>query len=524
MSDRYDVLINGGGPVGIGLALELGQRGIRTCVIEKSTEPGPIPKGQNLTQRTCEHFRAWGCEDRVRAAHDIPKGGGIGGMTTYGTLLSDYHYDWLNRAHVNAYYFAANARLPQYATERALRARAAELDCVDTLYGWEGTALAQDDSGVTLTIRDRDTGEARDLRAAYLAGCDGSRSFTREAAGITETRAEHNRLMALVLFTSTELHELLQRYPGKAFYNVLHPDFEGYWQFFGRVDHGRTWFFHAPVPFGTRPENFDFSALLNSAVGQPFAHRIDHIGLWDLRMSLADSYRQGRVFIAGDAAHSHPPYGGFGVNIGFEDARNLGWKLAATLQGWGGPELLDSYEAERRPLFRSTSDDFIERYITDDRAFLETHDPAQDRAAFEAAWSTRNLDADDVLAFEPNYEGSPVIGGEGTPSARGSHSFKARPGHLLPPPGPGNDPAVLAALGTGYAVLGDETLRAEYQAVARTLGIRLTTAPLESAWRDAYQTDALLLRPDRFIAWTAGQSGTPDDVLRCAAGFPKGTP
>jgi hypothetical protein len=94
----------------------------------------------------------------------------------------------------------------------------------------------------------------------------------------------------------------------------------------------------------------------------------------------------------------------------------------------------------------------------------------------------------------------------------------------LPPPGPGNDPAVLAALGTGYTILGDETLRAEYQAVARTLGIRLTTAPLESAWRDAYQTDALLLRPDRFIAWTAGQSGTPDDVLRRAAGFPKGTP
>ncbi len=132
MSDDLDadVVISGGGPVGMGLAIDLGQRGISVAVVERHAQPQPIPKGQNLTQRTVEHFRAWGCEEALRAAHPIPEGGGIGGMTCYGTLLSPWHYDWLNRSHVRDFYFAANARLPQYATEAVLRARAAELPSV----------------------------------------------------------------------------------------------------------------------------------------------------------------------------------------------------------------------------------------------------------------------------------------------------------------------------------------------------------------------------------------------------------
>ncbi len=307
MSDSFDVVINGGGPVGLGLAIELGQRGIRVCVVERYPEPQPIPKGQNLTQRTSEHFRAWGCEDELHSAHPIPKGGGIGGMTAYGTLLSDHTYDWLNRSNVKDYYFAPNARLPQYATERVLRARAAEIPEITVLYGWSGDALELTDSGVRLTIAERNGDGRQVIEADYVVGCDGSRSFVREHAGISETLSDHNRMMALLVFRSEELHELLTRYPGKAFYNVLHPDYEGYWLFFGRVDHGLSWFFHAPVPYGTTAENFDFRCLLHKAVGQEFALEFDHIGHWDLRVSLADSYRAGRAFIAGDAAHSHPP-------------------------------------------------------------------------------------------------------------------------------------------------------------------------------------------------------------------------
>ncbi len=516
-----DVVINGGGPVGMGLAIDLGQRGVSVCLIERHPEPQPIPKGQNLTQRTCEHFRSWGCEAELRGAHPIPEGAGIGGMTTYGTLLSDHHYDWLNRAHVKDYYFAANARLPQYATEGVLRARAAEIPGIDIRYGWTGTGLTQDADGVSLTAESRAGDETLDVRARYAVGCDGSRSPTREAAGITETRSEHDRLMALLVFESQELHELLQRYPGKAFYNVLHPDLGGYWQFFGRVDHGVSWFFHTPVPMGTTKDDFDFRALVYRAVGREFALEFQHVGLWDLRVAMADDYRAGRVFVAGDAAHSHPPYGGYGINTGFEDIRNLGWKLAAAVEGWAGPGLLDSYDAERRPVFASTARDFIERFIEEDDAFLQRYDPARDREAFEAAWHSRNLDADEVNAFEPNYEGSPIVMslGGGQPSARGCHSFRARTGHVLPPPGKGAGDDVLASLGGGFTLLAGGSAPAEaFQEAARALGVPLTVAAMRSDWREAYGTGAVLLRPDRFVAW-AGEAGqAPEAILRRAVG------
>ena len=101
---------------------------------------------------------------------------------------------------------------------------------------------------------------------------------------------------------------------------------------------------------------------------------------------MADSYQVGRVFIAGDAAHSHPPYGGFGLNNGLEDATNLGWKLAGVLQGWGGEALLTSYSDERRPIFRQTADDFIAARIEEEAGFLANYSPERDRAAFEGAW------------------------------------------------------------------------------------------------------------------------------------------
>ena len=116
-----------------------------------------------------------------------------------------------------------------------------------------------------------------------------------------------------------------------------------------------------------------------------FDVEFEHIGFWDLRFAIADRYRAGRIFIAGDAAHSHPPYGGYGVNSGLEDARNLAWKLAAVVQGRAGDALLDSYDAERRPVFASTMDDFIARSIEADRQFLNTFNPAANRAAFESA-------------------------------------------------------------------------------------------------------------------------------------------
>src|SRR5262249_7823757 len=148
------------------------------------------------------------------------------------------------------FYFTDNERLPQYATENALRNRVAQLASVETLCGWSAETVRETDDEVEVVIAERSSGGRRALRAHSAVGCDGSRSTTRIQAGITQTLSDHDRLMVLLVFRSHGLHRMLQRYPGKSFYSVLHPELEGYWKFFGRVDLGSTWFFHAPVPAG----------------------------------------------------------------------------------------------------------------------------------------------------------------------------------------------------------------------------------------------------------------------------------
>jgi 2-polyprenyl-6-methoxyphenol hydroxylase-like FAD-dependent oxidoreductase len=515
------VVIVGGGPVGTGLAITLALRGVRCVLVERYATPQPIPRGQNLTQRTMEHFHFWGAEKALRAARTIPPEYGIGGMTSYATLLSPWHYDWLQRELVRPFYFTDNERLPQYETEAVLRRRLAELPECETLYGWAAEDVTQDAGGVTVTVAERGGAGRRTIRAAYAVGCDGSRSLVREAAGITQTRTDHDRLMVLLVFKSRGLHELLKRYPGKSFYNVLHPDLHGYWMFFGRVDLGSTWFFHAPVPPGTTKDNTDFTAYLHRAVGAEFDVAFDHVGFWDLRIAIADSYRQGRVFIAGDAAHSHPPYGGYGVNTGFEDAANLGWKLAAALEGWAGPGLLDSYGAERRPVFASTAGDFIERAIHADRDFLASHHPDRDRAAFEAAWTARGGGAkSEVGSFEPHYEGSPVVVGPpgGVSSAVGAHRFEARPGHHLAPlpVRPGRN--AFEELGPGFTLLTFAPDDAgPFAAAAR--GIPLKVVPCTDAEaRAKYAATHILVRPDQFVAWAGDSAAEAPAILARATG------
>lgn len=175
-SPEMDVAIVGGGPVGMALAIELGQRGVSVAVIERHRAPQPIPKGQNLTQRTMEHFHFWGIERELRAARTIPADFGIGGQTGYRTLLGEFHYDWLQRELVRPFYFTDNERLPQYATERVLRARAEALPAVAIRYGWTARELSQDDTGVTIAAEDearaRDDPRAlgRGVRRQPLAG------------------------------------------------------------------------------------------------------------------------------------------------------------------------------------------------------------------------------------------------------------------------------------------------------------------------------------------------------------------
>jgi 4-hydroxyisophthalate hydroxylase len=350
--------------------------------------------------------------------------------------------------------------------------------------------------------------------------------MAREQAGIAVERSDHDRLMVLIVFRSSGLHELLKRYPGKSFYNVLNPELKGYWQFFGRVDLGNSWFFHAPVPPDTTKDNFDFRTYLHRAVGAEFDIAFDHIGFWDLRVTTAERYREGPVFIAGDAAHSHPPYGGYGINTGFEDARNLGWKLAACLEGWGGAQLLDSYDAERRPVFISTARDFIETAIENDRDFLEHFDPEKDPAAFDREWKARSSGAtSEVHAYEPNYRGSPIVCGPSDtgPSAQGKHAVTARAGHHLTPHALSDGADIYDRLAPGFTLIAldasSEDVAAFRHAANRANVPLLVISDSACDGRERFEARLILVRPDQFVAWTGDRAdGEAEAIIRRAIG------
>jgi 2-polyprenyl-6-methoxyphenol hydroxylase-like FAD-dependent oxidoreductase len=522
----FDVVIVGGGPVGLGLAIDLAQRGLQVRVLERSTELHQIPKGQNLTQRSGEHFRAWGITDAVRAATPIPREFGNAGLVTYGTLLGEYSYDWFQRSKVGAYYFALNERLPQYRLEQVMRDRVAELPNIRFDSGCKVTGLVQTDDQVTVSYEQE--GRTHQISAPYMVGCDGARSIVRQHAGIEQATDHKGPRMALLVFRSTELDQLLVPYPGKSIFNVMNPDLDGYWQFLGRFDLEGGWFYHFPVQDGASPEEAEFKAHLHGMVGKEFALEFEHIGYWDLRISHAVTYRAGRVFIAGDAAHSHPPYGGYGVNTGLEDVRNLSWKLAAQIEGWGNDSLLDSYSAERHPVFKSVSQDFIERMIVDFRNFLSTYSPDKDRAAFEAAWTARTqADDSDVTEFLPHYGGSPIVWGDpdAVSGAKGKHEFKARAGyHLAPPPEPG-DVDIWEQLRPGFTLLdltSDSQQSQIWGQAADTLGVPLRWVSLpDDEIRQAYDAELILIRPDQFIAWAGNiDEGDPARILAQAIGRP----
>jgi hypothetical protein len=241
---------------------------------------------------------------------------------------------------------------------------------------------------------------------------------------------------------------------------------------------------------------------------------------------VASQYQLDRVFIAGDACHQHPPYGGFGLNTGLEDAANLGWKLAARLQGWGGDRLLASYGQERRPIFVETGETLIAGGIERDRAFLERYSPEQDREAFERAWrALPETGGFRDQSYEPHYECSSVVMGPpgGACSIHGAYSFVAQAGHHLAPRALSSGRNVFEELGPGFSLLAfgvDDGAVAGLQQAAQALHLPLQVIrDSVDGERAAYAARLVLVRPDQYVVWAADEPpGDATALLERVAG------
>ncbi|WP_348790114.1 rifampin monooxygenase [Leifsonia sp. NPDC080035] len=325
----FDVAIVGGGPTGMMLASELRLHGVRTLVLERDVEPTPLVRSLGLHARSLEILDQRGLLDRFLALGTrYPVTGSFAGLTPSRPVTLDTAHGY-------------TLGLPQPVTDRLLAERAAELGA-EIRRGAEVTGFEQDDDGVTVEL-----GDGARVRSRWLVGCDGGRSMIRRTLGVgfPGEAATTEWLLGEVQVTAPadEIAAV------SAEVRKTHRGFG-----IGPAEGG---LFRAVVPAATVAEDRtvpptleDFTAQLRAYAGTDFgAHSPRSLSRFTDATRLAERYRVGRIFLAGDAAHVHPPLGGQGLNLGIQDAFDLGWKLAAEVSGWAPEGLLDSYADERRP-------------------------------------------------------------------------------------------------------------------------------------------------------------------------------
>ena len=534
---KTDVLVVGGGPVGLSLALELGKQGRRCLLVELNDRVGVAPRAKCTNVRSRELMRRWGIADRLAEAS--PFGIDYPSNVVFATRLGGHELARFE----NGFYcspvrderYSEHAQwIPQYKVEAVLRQRAAEFPGVDIRMSTRLENWVEDADGINAQLKDEATGEAWQARAAYLVGADGARSTVREQLGI-----EMEGMSPLGQF-----HNIVFRSPGLSRKHGLGPAIM-YWLVNSEVpavvaplDGGDLWTFGCPKLANAEA---DPATLIRAALGMgEIEVEVINRDHWTAHQLIAKAYRSGRAFLAGDACHLHPPFGGHGMNMGIGDAVDLGWKLAAVLNGWGGETLLDSYEIERRQVHRRVVDEAVENNSHSSRSLvvegIEADGPAGDAARAGVKEQILIHKPQEFLALDvvlgSRLATSPLLAQDDAatpaPSGKGRYVPDARPGSLAPHAWLAEGKAQGASLYDHFALEGLTLLVTNPQAqaaaepvarAAAAAGIPLRViAPQSPALRALYEADMALIRPDQFIAWRGNNAADASKALLRAVG------
>jgi 2-polyprenyl-6-methoxyphenol hydroxylase-like FAD-dependent oxidoreductase len=530
------VLIVGAGPTGLTLAIDLGLRGVRCMVVEQKEAAQFLPKMERCNARSMEIYRRMGIVDQVRAAGlpvQCPMDVFIVLSLVEPPLL---HLPYPSVAQAKAQIAASNdGSLPlepyqlisQYTLEPLLKSIAEKLPTVTVRYGCELLSFVQDATAVTATVKAVD-GAPCEIKASYLVGCDGGSSIVRKQLGIALSGEGNLLQLRQALYRCDDLFERIPIGKGRHYHVADDRATQLIVQ-----DSTRHFTLHSIVE-----TDADMATMFERTVAMPIDYEMLYVGEWKQNLLLADRYGDGRVFLAGDAVHLVIPTGGLGMNSGVGDAIDLSWKLAAVLQGWGGPNLLPSYEIERRLVGEHNV--AASRYATVGRrkwraAYRPEIRDATPAGAAARTELTRIADVEqrksnEMIGAELGYRyiGSPLIAaeaGEGPEYDFREYTPTTWPGARLPHAWLADGTAMQDRIGygRGYTLLRLGGTQADIEPLRnsfRTMGAPLQVLDMpDAAPRDIYGRDLLLLRPDLHVAWRGNAAPTePRKVAALATG------
>lgn len=540
---RTDVLVAGGGPVGLALACELGWRGVQCLVVEQNPEFGeePVAKINLVNVRSMEFCRRWGIEREIRHGgfpDDYPMS--VQFLTSLrGKRIAHLPYPSMGEQPELAASPTQRQRIPQHLLDPLMRRAAQRFESVDTRFGCRLATFTDHGSHVDAVLEDVRSGERREVRARYLAACDGAKSAVREQLGITLVGERTISYSCGVYFRSPRLWN--EHPHGKAIMNIL-VDRQGMWANLNMIDGFKTW--RLSLVGGDHyvpPEQIDVPTTMRRMMGPGSLPAYEIAGLypWVRRAVVAETYRRGNCFLVGDSAHQLSPTGGFGMNTGFGDAVDLGWKLDARLRGWGGEALLDSYDAERRPIgarnvaeatsnFRNLRDLPTFPWIDDEGVEADNH-----RAALGARFAETTRKEWESLGVQLGYRyaGSPVIESDGTPEPADDPSRyepSSWPGCRAPHVWLGPGQSTLDLFGRGFTLLEFGAASATADALvgaASAFGVPLRRMHIRNEHaREVYARSLVLVRPDGHVAWRGNEGAAAGRSLwmRLTGAMPPG--